>query len=237
MGLALTVVLQATVIFSIYYFDASSAWGDIFDWSALFLPFVAYYLILYHTPAFMIWSRAKRFIVFAPSSLVVAIVGFCFFNIFWFTMSFPVWPWERYLPSEGRVRQQFESHKTDYTRLVALLQKDPSLADGEPRGPMVAEYKDLIHEAGIKFVFLREDGSIEFVLGGYGCAICSDSYVGMRYLPKDHKIEIQPGWVTPTVVASLDSAKLPQSNGEVTSGLYVIPIEPEWFIYRLEIQE
>jgi len=100
---------------------------------------------------------------------------------------------------------------------------------------MITEYKGLIHKAGIKFVFPREDGSIEFAFGGYGSAISSDAFMGMRYLPKNHKTEIQPNW--PAVVASLDSAKLPQENGEVATGLYVIPIEPEWFIYRLEIQE
>jgi len=39
------------------------------------------------------------------------------------------------------------------------------------------------------------------------------------------------------VVTSLDSAKLPQEKGAVASGLYVVPIEPEWFIYRFEYQE
>ena len=35
---------------------------------------------------------------------------------------------------------------------------------------------------GISFAksTIREDGSIEFALYGYGCVICSDSYMGVR---------------------------------------------------------
>ncbi len=39
------------------------------------------------------------------------------------------------------------------------------------------------------------------------------------------------------MVTSLKDANMPQENGSVASGLYVVPIEPEWFIYRFEYQE
>lgn len=159
-----------------------------------------------------------------------------------------LWLWLKpnyYLPPESRVHQQFESHKADYIQFVTLLQKDPSAtyigSDGKVdidgiHGRFVPEYRDLISKIGAKFVIVREDGSMEFALWGDGCTICSDSYMGVRYFPKDHKAVSHPGW-TQTVVASLDSAKLPQENNSIASGLYVVAIEPEWFIYRLEIQE
>jgi hypothetical protein len=150
-----------------------------------------------------------------------------------------------HLPSEQSVRQQFQSHRADYIRFVTLLQKDPSATQVDGDGKVdidgvhsrfVPEYRDLIRKIGAKSVIVREDGSMEFTLGGSGCAICSDSYMGVRYYPKNLKSVSHPGW-TQTVVASLDSAKLPQEKGSIASGLYVVPIEPEWFIYRLEIQE
>lgn len=76
---------------------------------------------------------------------------------------------------------------------------------------------------------------MEFDLYGFGCVICSDSYMGVRFFPNNHKTNTDE-WV-PTVVGSLDSTKLPQDNGAVASGLYVVPIEPEWFVYRFEYQE
>lgn len=149
------------------------------------------------------------------------------------------------LPSEQWVHQQFESHRADYIQLVTLLQKDPSATDIGDDGKvtidsthsrLVSEYRDLIHKIGAKDVIAREDGSMEFALRGFGCAICSDSYMGVRYVPKVLKKVSHPGW-TQTLVASLKSVSLPQENGSVASGLYVVPIEPNWFIYRLEIQE
>jgi hypothetical protein len=148
------------------------------------------------------------------------------------------------LPPEQHVLQQFESHRADYIRIAALLRKDQSAnyvggagtvdIDGIDKR-LVTEYRELIHKIGAKFVQVREDGSMEFALWGNGGAIMSDSYMGVRYFPKDHALG-PVGW-TQTVVASLDSAKLPQEKGSVASGLYVVEIEPEWFIYRLEIQE
>ena len=167
---------------------------------------------------------------------LVLIVGFSF------------WWWlipHYYLPPEQRVVQQFESHRADYIRFVALLRMDQSArsvgSDGKVdiggfHGRLVPEYRDLMSKIGAKDVTIREDGSMEFALWGDGCAICSDSYMGVRYYPKDHKVGSSVGW-TQTVVTSLDSAKLPQEKGAVASGLYVVPIEPEWFIYRFEYQE
>lgn len=155
------------------------------------------------------------------------------------------WTPHYYLPPQQHVHQQFENHRSDYTRFVALLEKDPSAkyidSDGKVdidgiHSRFVPEYRDLIRKIGAKFVMVREDGSMEFALWGDGGAIMSDSYMGVRYYPKNLKAVSHPGW-TQTMVASLESAKLPQENGSVASGLYVVPIEPEWFIYRLEIQE
>lgn len=143
------------------------------------------------------------------------------------------------------MREQFQSNRADYFQFVALLQRDQSArfideegrVDGNTaRSRQVPEYRDLIRKIGAKFVMVREDGSIEFPLYGFGCAICSDSFMGVRYAPKVRKTDASSGW-EPTIVGSLDGARLPQEKGAVASGLYVVPIEPEWFIYRLEYQE
>jgi hypothetical protein len=151
-----------------------------------------------------------------------------------------------YLPPEQRVVQQFETNRTDYIRFVALLREDPSVryvgGDGKvdwfdgKHGRLVPEYRELIRKIGAKDVIVREDGAMEFALWGHGCAVCSDSYMGVRYYPKDHKAGSSVEGPQ-TVVSSLDSAKLPQEKGTVASGLYVVPIEPEWFVYRYEYQE
>jgi hypothetical protein len=163
-------------------------------------------------------------------------------------ISFWWWWWplpHYYLPPEQRVLQQFQSHRADYIRFVALLRKDQSAryvgSDGKvdidgSHGRLVPEYRDLMSKIGAKHATIREDGSMEFALWGDGCAICDDSYMGVRYYPKDHKVDSSVEW-TQTVVTSLDSAKLPQEKGAVATGLYVVPIEPEWFIYRFEYRE
>jgi hypothetical protein len=155
--------------------------------------------------------------------------------------------YEYHLPPEQRVRKQFEANRADYIQFVTLLQRDPSAhyrvingdgrvyIDGVDSQP-VPEYEQLIRKLGVKFVTMREDGSIEFSLYGFGCAICSDSYLGVSYVPKVRRTNAGSGWEH-TAVASLDNAKLPQENGGVATGLYVVPIEPEWFVYRFEHQE
>ena len=161
-------------------------------------------------------------------------------------VSFRLWlKYEYHLPPEQRVRKQFENNRADYIQFVTLLQRDRSAhfidSDGGVdidgvHSRLVPEYRDLIRKIGAKYVIIREDGSIEFPLYGFGCAICSDSYMGVRYVPKVRRTDARSGWEH-TAVTSLDSAKLPQENGAVATGLYVVPIEPEWFIYRLEYQE
>jgi hypothetical protein len=150
-----------------------------------------------------------------------------------------------YLPPEQVVRQQFETHRAGFIRFAVLLRDEKSARwvdrDGKvsvdaAHGRLVPEYGQLIREIGAKEVLIREDGSMEFELWGHGCAICDDSYMGVRYYPTNHKADSSADW-TQTVVASLDSKNLPQHNGAVASGLYVVPIEPEWFIYRYEYQE
>lgn len=152
---------------------------------------------------------------------------------------------EHHLPTEQRVREQFENNRADYTQFVALLQRDQSAhsinGDGRVaidgvRSRLVPAYRDLIRKIGAKDVTVREDGSIEFALYGFGCAICSDSYMGVRYVPEVRGMDLRSGWEQ-TIVKSLDSARLPQELGVVATGLYVVPIEPDWFIYRLEYQE
>lgn len=142
---------------------------------------------------------------------------------------------EYHLPPERRVREQLASNRADYIRLVTLLKEydtgrfidisgDVDLGGLQTR--QVPEYRHLIRKIGAKDVLMREDGSIEFTLWGFGCAVCSDSYMGVRYVPKDHKRDSPAGWEQ-TLVTSLDSAKLPQEKGAVATGLYVVPIEPE----------
>jgi hypothetical protein len=161
-------------------------------------------------------------------------------------VSFRLWlRYEYRLPPEQRVRERFENNRADYVQFVRLLQRDKSADFIESDGTvgfdgthrrLVPEYRDLIRRIGAKDVIIREDGSVEFALYGFGCAICSDSYMGVLYAPKVGRSHAHAGWEQ-TAVTSVDSAKLPQQNGGVASGLYVVPIEPEWFIYRLEYQE
>ena len=153
--------------------------------------------------------------------------------------------WEYHLPPEQHARDHFATHRADYVRFAALLRKDPSTryvgSDGKVdidgvHGRVNTEYRDLARRLGLKFVIIREDGSMEFAVWGAGGAIMSDSYMGVRYYPKDHRADIRPGWAH-TVVSSLDSDKLPQEHASVATGLYVVAVEPEWFIYRFEYQE
>lgn len=152
--------------------------------------------------------------------------------------------WKDRPPTDQWLRGQFESHKADYIQFAKLLRNDRSAKLVDNDGSIdidaihkrqVPEYRTLIRRIEVKNVTISEDGSMEFALWGHGCAICSDSYMGVLYFPKDHTAE-RAGWVQ-TVVNSLDDARLPQEHGSVATGLYVVAIEPEWFIYRLEYQE
>jgi hypothetical protein len=169
-------------------------------------------------------------------------VGLCLLT----PVSFRLWlKYQHHLPPEQRVRKQFENNRADYMQFVTLLQRDQSahFIDGDGRvdidgvhSRLVPEYRQLIRKIGAKDVIIRQDGSIEFSLYGFGCAICSDSYMGLRYVPKVRRTDA-PSRSEHSVVTSLDSAKLPQEHGAVADGLYVVPIEPQWFIYRFEYQE
>ena len=153
--------------------------------------------------------------------------------------------WEQHLPGEQTVRQQFDVHRAEYVYFVSLLQKDRgarfigndgSSEAGSGKTRVVPEYRDLMRKIGAKFVTVREDGSMEFAHWGFGCAICSDSYMGVRYFPADHNAQTGAGWL-PKLVNSLESKNLPWEKGTVADGLYVVQLEPEWFIYRLQINE
>jgi len=149
-----------------------------------------------------------------------------------------------YLPPDHQLLHQFQTRRADYIRFVELVKNDPSAryVDGDGgvdiggvKRREVPEYRQLIRNIGAKFVLISDDGSVEFALWGSGCAICSDSYMGMLYVPLDHEAP-RGGWQQ-IAVASLDSSKLPQENGSVASGLYVVSVEPGWFMYRFEYQE
>jgi hypothetical protein len=156
---------------------------------------------------------------------------------------FAWYQWQLHLPSDQEARSQFDSHRSEYIRFALLLQHEdwPSMigSDGTVSGVNherpVAEYRELMRRIGAKNVVVGEDGSIRIALWGFGCAICSDSYKGFQYVPEKSKLDIHLGWV-PQLVNSLESNKLPKEQGSIATGLYVVPIEPGWFIYRLEAQ-
>jgi hypothetical protein len=170
----------------------------------------------------------------AVSLLLIAVIG-----------SFAWLRWEQHLPSEQLARQQFVGHRTDYIHFASLLRQDTAArfisSDGSVdvytnHARVVPEYRDLMRRIGAKDVIVREDGSMEFALWGFGCAICSDSYMGIRYFPVQSRPAGRPGWVQ-ILVSSLDGKALPQENGSIADGLYVVQLEPEWFIYRFEYRE
>jgi len=57
--------------------------------------------------------------------------------------------------------------------------------------------------------------------------------MGIRYAPIGHKEDLRGV----RFVASLATAALPQEHGKVASGYYVVPIEPNWSLYRFEYEE
>jgi hypothetical protein len=151
--------------------------------------------------------------------------------------------WEYRLPSEQTAREHFERHRVDYVRFASLLQQDPGAKVINPNGDVdaytdrarhVPEYHDLIRKIGAKSVMVRGDGSIEFEVWGFGCAPCHDSFMGLRYFRVDGPPHGFSGW-PPKLVASLDDKTLPKERGVVADGLYVLPLDREWSIYRLEI--
>lgn len=153
-----------------------------------------------------------------------------------------IW-WERRLPSEQAAREYFVSHRSAYVRLASLIRQhqevrfvssDGTVDPATSHARVLPELHELLREVGAKNVLIREDGSMEFAIWGFGCTICSDSYMGVRYLPRQYDVHAHPGW-TAEPVKSLSSKDLPQEDDSVADGLYVVQIEPAWFIYRLEI--
>jgi hypothetical protein len=153
--------------------------------------------------------------------------------------------WQHHLPNDREARQQFESHRVEFVHFVSLLKQDSTATMIDSNGVVdvytnharaVPEYLELMRRTGAKAVYVRADGSIEFQQWGFGCAPCSDSFKGMRYFPLDGKSSSGSGWV-PKLVSSLDGEDLPKENGAIADGLYVMQIEPEWFIYRLEVDD
>lgn len=152
---------------------------------------------------------------------------------------------EQRLPSEQTARQSFLNHRADYARLISLLRQVPgdqvignegTVLDHGIAARLVPEYRELMRKIGAKSVVVRRDGSREFTIRGSGCAICSDSYMGLVYLPLHHDAQEDHGW-TGKLVKSLDDKNLPRAEGSVADGLYLVPIESEWFIYRFEYHE
>jgi hypothetical protein len=152
--------------------------------------------------------------------------------------------WQYHLPNDQQARQQFESHRVEFVRFVSLLKQDSTATMVDSNGLVdahtnharaIPEYLELMRRTGAKVVYVRQDGSIEFQLWGFGCAPCSDSFKGMRYFPLAGKSSFGNGWA-PKLVSSLDE-DLPKENGSIADGLYVMQIEPDWFIYRLEVDD
>jgi hypothetical protein len=161
-------------------------------------------------------------------------------------LAFSAWlRWEYRLPSEQTARQEFASHRTDYVRFVSMLRRDPGtkIIDGNGKAVdyagharYIPQYYELMRTVSAKSVMIRQDGSIEFQVWGFGCAPCTDSLMGVRYFPRGAQEPAKAEW-TPKIVNSLDNASLPKANGAVADGLYVVPLDAEWSIYRLQISD
>jgi hypothetical protein len=109
----------------------------------------------------------------------------------------------------------------------------------DPHGPhprSVPAYSELIHKIGAQAVYVRPDGAIEFELWGFGCAICTDSFKGIRFAPKGGHPQYPYGGA-PQTVSSLEDKRLPKNHGGVADGLYVIPLDDQWSIYRDQITD
>ena len=85
-------------------------------------------------------------------------------------------------------------------------------------------------------LWLETMARLNLSFGGLAARSYPDSYKGMRYQKEGSTRKQSGGW-TPTAVRSLDDAKLPHENGRVATGLYIVPIERDWSIYRFEYQE
>lgn len=165
--------------------------------------------------------------------LIVAIGGFAWTR------------WQYYLPSDQQARQQFDSHRTDFIRFASILRQEPTATLIDSNGVVdadtnhartVSEYRDLMRRTNTKEVYIRPDGSMEFQIWGFGCRPCSDSFKGLRFQPEDGHPQYPYGGA-PIVVNSLADESLPKNKAAVADGLYVIPVDREWSIYRFEISD
>ena len=164
--------------------------------------------------------------------VVVALVGAAGFQ------------WRTRLPSDRQVRTVFDERRASFDRAAAMLQNaqcagiiasDGSAGNATCSIPIETR-RVLMQQTGAKSIVLRGDGSSEFVLWGTGCTICSDSYKGLRYSAANPKSDQLREWV-PVVARSLETNDLPKTNGTVSEGLYVVPIDGRWSIFRFEYNE
>jgi hypothetical protein len=142
--------------------------------------------------------------------------------------------WQYHLPSDQSARQYFQDHRADFIRFAESLEKDSVpkriASDGAvqllvpPASRMENPgYKELMSNIGAREVFVRPNGTIEFQLWGFGCAPCTDSFKGMLYVPANRRS------------IALNDESLPKQNGVIADGMYVLPLESKWFIYRAQI--
>jgi hypothetical protein len=169
----------------------------------------------------------------AAGLLLLAVVGVIAFS-----------RWEHHLPTDETARQQFKDHRSEFVRFASMLRQDARARVIDRNGVddafekdarTVPEYRDLMRRTDAKAGYVGPDGSIEFQLWGFGCAPCSDSFKGIRYFPAGGRP--QEGERAPRTVSSLDDGILPKKKGAVADGIYVIPLEPEWSIYRRETSD
>jgi hypothetical protein len=179
----------------------------------------------------------------APKLLLYACLSVVGLTILGFVGMLSITWWEYHLPSDQTARQRFEEHKVDFEGFAAKLRQDqrPRVInrDGiddafENDAREVPEYRDLMSRIGAKAVYVRPDGSIEFELWGFGCGICTDSFKGLRFAPIDSHSQYPYGGA-PIVVSSLKDESLPKTSGAVADGIYVLPVDREWSIYRMQI--
>jgi hypothetical protein len=153
--------------------------------------------------------------------------------------------WQYHLPSDQSARQYFQDHRADFIRFVELLEKDAVPKRIAPNGVVellvppasrIANpgYQELMSNIDAREVFVRPNGTIEFELWGFGCAPCTDSFKGMLYVPANGRSIANDPWA-PISVNSLNDESLPKQNGAIADGVYVIPLESKWFIYRAQI--
>jgi hypothetical protein len=159
---------------------------------------------------------------------------------------FFVWTrWLYHLPSDQSARQHFQDNRADFIRFAELLEKDTVPKRITPNGlvellvPPASHiqnpsYQELMSNIGAKEVFVRPNGTIEFELWGFGCAPCTDSFKGMLYVPASRRSIANDPWV-PISVNSLNDESLPKQNGAIADGVYVLPLESKWFIYRAQL--